>query len=71
MLLKGVLRRYKTPEIINTDQGSQYTGNAFTGTLKEHGVKIIMDGKGRCRENIFIDMVTEKREVQKDVPRGF
>ena len=52
--LKSALRRYKTPEIFNTDQGSQYTGKAFTGALKDHGVQISMDGKGRCLDNIFI-----------------
>ena len=46
--LKSALRRHKTPEIFNTDQGSQYTGKAFTSGLKDHGVQISMDGKGRC-----------------------
>ena len=36
--LKSALRRHKTPEIFNTDQGAQYTGKAFTGALKDHGV---------------------------------
>ena len=53
--LKSALRNHQTPEIFNTDQGSQYTGNAFTGTLKEKGIKISMDGKGRCMDNIFIE----------------
>jgi len=43
------------PEIFNTDQGSQFTGEAFTGLLKRHGVKISMDGKGSYRDNIFIE----------------
>ena len=41
--LKSALRRYKTPEIFNTDQGAQSTGKAFTGGLKDHGVQISMD----------------------------
>ena len=53
--LKTTLRRHKTPEIFNTDQGAQYTGKAFTGGLKDHGVQISMDGKGRCMDNIFIE----------------
>jgi len=53
--LKSALRRHKTPEIFNTDQGAQYTGKAFTGGLKDHGVQISMDGKGRCMDNIFIE----------------
>ena len=42
-------------EISNTDQGSQYTGAAYTGVLKDHGVKISMDGKGRATDNIMIE----------------
>jgi putative transposase len=53
--LKSALRKHQTPEIFNTDQGAQYTGKAFTGTLKNHGVQISMDGKGRCMDNIFIE----------------
>jgi len=53
--LERALRLYPKPEIFNTDQGSQFTGKAFTGVLKEHGVRISMDGKGRCMDNIFIE----------------
>jgi len=53
--LETALRRYGSPEIFNTDQGSQYTGKAFTETLKEHGVRISMDGKGRAMDNIMVE----------------
>jgi len=53
--LQEALSRYGRPEIFNTDQGSQFTSKDFTGTLKEHGVKISMDGRGRCQDNIFIE----------------
>ena len=43
------------PEIFNTDQGAQYTGGAFTGVLKQHGIKISMDGKGRAMDNIMVE----------------
>ena len=43
------------PEIFNTDQGSQFTGEAFTGLLKQHGVQISQDGKGRFMDNIFVE----------------
>jgi putative transposase len=49
------IRRFGTPEIFNTDQGSQFTSADFTGLLKEHGIKISMDGRGRCQDNIFIE----------------
>ena len=44
-----------TPEIFNTDQGSQYTSNAFTDRLTEAGVRISMDGKGRAFDNIMVE----------------
>jgi putative transposase len=47
--------RYGRPEIFNTDQGSQFTSEDFTGTLKDHGITISMDGKGRCMDNIFVE----------------
>jgi putative transposase len=43
------------PEIFNTDQGAQFTGEAFTGLLKSHGVRISMDGKGSYNDNLFIE----------------
>ena len=43
------------PQIFNTDQGSQFTSEAFTAILKVHGVDISMDGRGRCLDNIFIE----------------
>ena len=44
-----------TPEIFNTDQGSQFTSEAFTGMLLQHGIQISMDGKGRYKDNIFVE----------------
>ena len=49
------LGRYGKPEIFNTDQGSQFPSLAFTGALKEAGVAISMDGRGRYLDNIFIE----------------
>ena len=43
------------PEVFNTDQGSQFTSEGFTGILARHGVKISMDGKGRYADNIFME----------------
>jgi len=63
--LKSALRKHKTPEIFNTDQGAQYTGKAFTGELKDHGVQISMDGKGRCMDNIFIERLWRSVKYEK------
>ncbi len=46
---------YGTPEIFNSDQGVQYTSNDFTSELKNNGIRISMDGKGRCFDNIFVE----------------
>ena len=53
--LEEALSRCGRPEIFNTDQGSQFTSDDFTGTLKDHGITISMDGKGRCMDNIFVE----------------
>ena len=53
--LDEALARYGAPEIFNTDQGSQFTGFAFTGRLQAAGIRISMDGRGRCMDNIFIE----------------
>lgn len=53
--LERALRLYSPPEIFNSDQGSQYTGSAFTGVLKDNGVRISMDGKGRAMDNIMVE----------------
>ena len=43
------------PDIFNTDQGSQFTSEAFTGLLEQHGIRISMDGKGSYNDNLFIE----------------
>ena len=53
--LNEALARYGRPEIFNTDQGSQFTGFDFTGVLSDAGIRISMDGRGRCMDNIFIE----------------
>jgi putative transposase len=53
--LDEALERHGTPEIFNTDQGSQFTSWAWTQRLKEAGVRISMDGRGRFLDNIFIE----------------
>ena len=53
--LERALRLFPKPDIFNTDQGAQFTGNSFTGVLKTHGIQISMDGKGRALDNIFIE----------------
>jgi putative transposase len=53
--LEEALSRFGTPDIFNTDQGAQFTSNAFTKVLKDNDIAISMDGRGRCQDNIFIE----------------
>ena len=53
--LDEALRLHGKPEIFNTDQGSQFTSEAFTGRLKEESIQISMDGRGRWADNVFVE----------------
>ena len=53
--LEEAIARHGGPEIFNTDQGSQFTSFAFTNTLREAGIRISMDGRGRWMDNVFIE----------------
>ena len=53
--LEEALQTFGAPEIFNTDQGCQFTADAFTGVLKMHGISISMDGRGRALDNIFVE----------------
>jgi putative transposase len=53
--LEDALARHGKPDIFNTDQGSQFTGAAFTGALADKGISISMDGKGAWRDNVFVE----------------
>jgi putative transposase len=53
--LEEALARHGKPDIFNTDQGSQFTGAAFTGVLMKNDIRISMDGKGAWRDNVFVE----------------
>jgi len=53
--LNEAIETYGTPDIFNTDQGSQFTSEDFTGVLKQHDIRISMDGKGRWVDNVFVE----------------
>ena len=53
--VEEAIQRYGTPDIFNTDQGSQFTSEAFTGLLKQNGIRISMDGQGAWRDNVFVE----------------
>lgn len=60
-----------TPEIFNSDQGSQFTSSAFTGVLKAAGVRISMDGRGRAFDNIFIERLWRSVKYEDVYVRGY
>ncbi len=62
--LEAVLARHGKPEIFNTDQGSQFTSVAFTQALKDAGVKISMDGRGRWMDNVMIERLWRSRTLR-------
>ena len=53
--LEAAIRDYGSPGILNTDQGSQFTGTAIVGLVQQHGISLSMDGKGAWRDNLFIE----------------
>lgn len=54
-LVEELIRKYGAPEIINSDQGVQFTNPSWIETLKENGIKISMDGIGSAKDNIWIE----------------
>ena len=63
--LEEAMEKYGKPEIFNTDQGVQFTSENFTNTLKQAGVQISMDGKGRALDNIFIERFWRSLKQEK------
>lgn len=69
--LEEALRRYGTPAIFNTDQGSQYTSEAFTSVLLDHEVQISMDGKGRALDNVFVERLWRSVKYEDVYLKGY
>jgi len=62
--LNEAIRKFGPPEIMNTDQGAQFTSFAWTDRLTRVGTRIWMDGKGRCLDNIFIERSEGRRSLK-------
>jgi len=69
--LEEALARFGRPEIFNTDQGSQFTSAAFTGALAAAGVRISMDGRGRWRDNVFIERLWRSLKHEDIYLKGY
>lgn len=69
--LQEALDRYGKPEIFNTDQGVQFTCEAFISTLEKQGIRISMDGKGRCLDNIFCERLWRSLKYEEVYLRAY
>jgi putative transposase len=69
--LEEALARHGRPEIFNTDQGSQFTSEAFTGVLTRNGIAISMDGKGAWRDNVFVERLWRSVKYEEVYLRAY
>ena len=69
--IKEALRHHGTPEIFNSDQGSQFTSLAFTDVLKRAGIVISMDGQGRAFDNIFVERLWRSVKYEDIYLKGY
>ena len=69
--LEDALRAYGRPEIFNTDQGSQFTSDAFTKVLRREGIAISMDGRGRALDNIFVERLWRSVKYEDIYLKGY
>ena len=69
--LQEALARHGKPEVFNTDQGSQFTGTAFTGVLANNDIAISMDGKGAWRDNVFVERLWRSVKYEEVYLRAY
>jgi putative transposase len=69
--LEDALAKHGKPQIFNTDQGSQFTGAAFTSVLASHGIAISMDGKGAWRDNVFTERLWRSVKYEEVYLRAY
>jgi putative transposase len=69
--LEVALALHGKPDIFNTDQGSQFTGAAFTGVLTDNGIAISMDGKGAWRDNVFVERLWRSIKYEEVYLRAY
>ena len=69
--LEEALAKHGRPEIFNSDQGSQFTSEAFTGVLIENKIAISMDGKGAWRDNVFVERIWKSVKYEEVYLRAY
>lgn len=70
-VLNEAISKYRVPEIFNTDQGSQFTGNTFTGVLKSHNIRISMDGRGSWVDNVIVERFWRSVKYEEVYQRAY
>ena len=69
--LEEAILKYGPPEIMNTDQGSQFTSSAFIKVLEQNGIRISMDGKGCWRDNVFVERLWKSVKYEEVYLHGY
>ena len=69
--LEEAIKNFGVPEIFNTDQGSQFTSDSFTGVLIKNGITISMDGRGRALDNIFVERLWRTLKYEDVYLKGY
>ena len=69
--LEEAIAKHGRPEIFNTDQGSQFTSEAFTGVLTKNAIAISMDGKGAWRDNVFVERLWKSVKYEEVYLRAY
>lgn len=69
--LEEAIVKYGKPEIMNTDQGSQFTSTAFIGILQEQSIQVSMDGKGCWRDNVFVERLWKSVKYEEIYLNGY
>jgi putative transposase len=69
--VEAAIRDYGVPEILNTDQGSQFTATAFVDLVQQHGIQTSMDGKGSWRDNVFVERLWKSVKYEEVYLRAY
>ena len=69
--LQDACTRHGTPEIVNTDQGSQFTAPAFVQTVKDRGCHLSMDGRGAWRDNVFVERLWKPVKYERGYRQAY
>jgi putative transposase len=70
-IIEQAFARYGLPEIVNTDQGSQFTAEEFTNAVLSRGCKLSMDGKGAWRDNVFVERLWRSVKYERVYLRAY